>query len=60
VRKGLDGPATSREQSGCCERNARKLKGDKRRTGALATRAAALTTYAPFPLEEEKQKLLSP
>ena len=42
------------------ERNARKLTGDKRRTGALATRAAALTTYAPFPLEEEKQKLLSP
>jgi hypothetical protein len=42
------------------ERNARKLTGDKRRTGALATRAAALTTYAPFPLEEEKQKLLRP
>lgn len=42
------------------EKNARKLTGDKRRTGALATRAAALTTYAPFPLEEEKQKLLRP
>jgi hypothetical protein len=42
------------------ERNARKLTGDKRRTGVLTTRAAALTTYAPFPLEEEKQKLLRP
>lgn len=40
------------------EKTARKTTGDKRRSTAVGTRAAALTTYVPFPLDEEKQKLL--
>jgi hypothetical protein len=47
------------QQADAAERKARETTGDKRRARAIATRVAALTTYAPFPLEEEKQKLLA-
>lgn len=40
------------------EKRALGLKGDRGRSRALAVRASALTTYAPFPLEQEKQRLL--
>lgn len=40
------------------EQRARKLKGDRGKSRALSVRAAALTTYASFALEEEKQRLL--
>jgi hypothetical protein len=40
------------------EAKTRQAKGDTRRASSLATRAAAFTTYAPFPLEEEKLRLL--
>jgi len=46
------------KQVGVVERKARRTTGDKRRSRTLATRAAAFTTYAAFPLEEEKKRLL--
>lgn len=39
------------------ETKTRQAKGDTRRASSLASRAAAFTTYAPFPLEEEKLRL---
>lgn len=47
------------KQAGVMERVAQQRTADRTRSHAVATRASALTTYAPFPLEEEKQKLLS-
>jgi chromosome segregation ATPase len=40
------------------ERKAKQATGDKRKAHSLSTRASALTTYAPFPVDEERQKLL--
>jgi len=45
-------------QLGGMEQRARKLRGDRGRSRALSVRAGALTTYASFALEEEKQRLL--
>jgi hypothetical protein len=45
-------------QVGVVERKARRTTGDKRRSRTLSTRAGAFTTYAAFPVEEEKKRLL--
>ncbi len=40
------------------QRNQRPTTGDTRRARALATQAAAFTTYEEFPLEAERQRVL--
>jgi len=54
-RSGLE---RREKQVGAVERKARRTTGDRRRSRTMATRAGAFTTYAPFPLEEEKRRLL--
>lgn len=51
-RSGLE---RREKQIGAVERKAKRTTGDKRRSRTLA---GAFTTYAPFPLEEEKRRLL--